>query len=54
MLPAAGSPALTGAVFAGDLTNSFFSSTTFRGAFGTTNWMAGWTSFNFPKGANGY
>jgi hypothetical protein len=54
MLPAAGSPALTGAAFAGDLTNAFFSSTTYRGAFGTTNWMAGWTSFNFPKGANGY
>ena len=54
LLPNAGSPALTGAAFAGDLTNAFFSSTTFRGAFGTSNWMAGWTSFNFPKGANGY
>jgi hypothetical protein len=54
MLPNAGSPALTGAAFAGDLTNAFFSSTTYRGAFGTSNWMAGWTSFNFPKGANGY
>ena len=54
MLPATGSPALTGAAFAGDLTNAFFSSTTYRGAFGTTNWMAGWTSFSFPKGANGY
>jgi hypothetical protein len=54
LLPASGSPALTGAAFAGDLTNSFFSSTTYRGAFGTTNWMAGWTSFNFTKGANGY
>jgi len=54
LLPASGSPALTGAAFAGDLTNSFFSSTTYRGAFGTTNWMAGWTNFNFTKGANGY
>lgn len=54
MLPATGSPALSGAAFAGDLTNSFFSATTFRGAFGTTNWMAGWTNFNFTKGANGY
>jgi hypothetical protein len=54
MLPNAGSPALTGAAFAGDLTNAFFSSTTYRGAFGTSNWMAGWTSFSFPKGANGY
>jgi hypothetical protein len=54
MLPATGSPALSGAAFAGDLTNSFFSATTFRGAFGTTNWMAGWTNFNFTKGASGY
>jgi hypothetical protein len=54
LLPAAGSPALTGAAFAGDLTNSHFTATTYRGAFGTTDWMAGWTSFNFTKGANGY
>lgn len=54
LLPASGSPALTGAAFAGDLTNSFFTSTTYRGAFSTTNWMAGWTNFNFTKGANGY
>jgi hypothetical protein len=54
MLPASGSPALTGAVFAGDLSNQFFTSTTYRGAFGTTNWMTGWTNFNFTKGANGY
>ncbi|MDP2414853.1 hypothetical protein [Daejeonella sp.] len=54
MLPASGSPALTGAAFAGDLTNTFFTSTTYRGAFSTTNWMAGWTSFNFTKGASGY
>ena len=54
LLPATGSPALTGAAFAGDLTNAFFTSTTYRGAFGTTNWMSGWTSFNFPRGANGY
>lgn len=54
LLPAAGSPALTGAAFAGDLTNAFFSATTHRGAFSTTNWMAGWTSFGFTRGANGY
>jgi hypothetical protein len=54
MLPASGSPALTGAAFAGDLTNTFFTSTTYRGAFSTTNWMAGWTNFNFTKGASGY
>jgi hypothetical protein len=41
-LPKAGSPALTGANFTG-LTG--FTSTTYIGAFGTTNWMTGWTSF---------
>jgi hypothetical protein len=54
LLPLSGSPALTGAAFAGDLTNTFFSVTTYRGAFGTTNWMAGWTNFSFTKGASGY
>jgi len=54
LLPISGSPALTGAAFAGDLTNAFFSVTTYRGAFGTTNWMAGWTNFSFTKGASGY
>lgn len=42
-LPLAGSPALTGADFAG--MNSFFTNTAYRGAFGTTNWMQGWASF---------
>lgn len=41
-LPKTGSPALTGASFFG-LTG--YTVTTYRGAFGTTNWMAGWTSF---------
>jgi hypothetical protein len=41
-LPKAGSPALAGASFAG-LTG--FTTTTYVGAFGTTNWMTGWTSF---------
>ena len=41
-LPKAGSPALTGASFFG---LSGFTTTTYIGAFGTTNWMAGWTSF---------
>ncbi|GAO45088.1 hypothetical protein [Flavihumibacter petaseus] len=45
-LPKAGSPALTGGNFTG--MDVFFTPTTFRGAFGTTNWMEGWTSFN-PK-----
>lgn len=43
-LPKAGSPALTGASFTG--MDSFFSTTTYVGAFGTTNWTQGWTSFN--------
>ena len=41
-LPKAGSPALAGASFYG-LTG--FTTTTYIGAFGTTNWMTGWTSF---------
>lgn len=45
-LPKAGSPALTGASFTG--MDSYFTATTFVGAFGTNNWMQGWTSFN-PK-----
>ncbi|HJS56066.1 MAG TPA: hypothetical protein VJ765_16055 [Chitinophagaceae bacterium] len=43
-LPAAGSPALSGASFAG--MNSFFTSTTYRGAFGTTDWTSGWTNWD--------
>lgn len=54
LLPQTDSPALSGAAFAGDLSNNFFTQTTYRGAFGTTNWMAGWTNFNFVKGVNGY
>jgi hypothetical protein len=42
-LPKAGSPALSGAVFTG--LGTFFTQTTFRGAFGTTNWLNGWSSF---------
>lgn len=41
-MPKAGSPALAGASFLG-LPN--FTTTTYVGAFGTTNWMTGWTSF---------
>ena len=43
-LPAAGSPALTGASFAG--MNAFFTTTTYRGAFGTTDWTAGWVNWD--------
>lgn len=48
-LPQAGSPALTGASFAG--MNSFFSTTTYRGAFGTTDWTTEWTNWD-PQNAN--
>jgi hypothetical protein len=43
-LPKTGSPALTGASFTG--MNAFFSSTAYRGAFGTTNWTANWTNWD--------
>lgn len=42
-LPKAGSPALAGANFTG---MTGFTSTTYRGAFGTTNWAAGWTNYD--------
>ncbi|MFN3665588.1 MAG: hypothetical protein ACK4S0_05485, partial [Sediminibacterium sp.] len=43
LLPATSSPALAGASFTG--LDAFFASTTYVGAFGTTNWMASWTRF---------
>jgi hypothetical protein len=43
-LPKAGSPALTGAKYDGDL-DAFFTSGAYRGAFGTTNWLANWSRF---------
>lgn len=48
-LPKTGSPALTGASFAG--MNSFFTSTQYRGAFGDKNWTEGWTNWD-PQNAN--
>ncbi|GAB3024044.1 IPT/TIG domain-containing protein [Spirosoma pulveris] len=45
-VPQTGSPLLTGAVTGAKLTNSFFTSVTYRGAFGTDNWLAGWTNTN--------
>lgn len=42
-LPKSGSPALSGASFTG--MDAFFSTVTYRGAFGSTNWLTGWTSF---------
>jgi hypothetical protein len=47
-LPATGSPALAGSSFTG--MNAFFTSTTYRGAFGTTNWTSGWTNWD-PQNA---
>lgn len=43
-LPAAGSPALSGASFTG--MNAFFTPVTYRGAFGATNWAASWTNWD--------
>jgi hypothetical protein len=42
-MPKAGSPALSGASFSG--MDVFFNTVTYRGAFGTTNWLTGWASF---------
>lgn len=47
LLPAAGSPLLSGASFTNTrLTDTFFSPTTYRGAFGTVNWTSGWCNWN--------
>lgn len=53
-LPAAGSIALNGAAFTGSISDSFFDRVSYKGAFGTTNWLAGWTDFNFVKTPTGY
>lgn len=48
VMPSAGSPVLSGASFAAaNLSNPFFDNTvTYRGAFGTTNWMTCWANFD--------
>jgi hypothetical protein len=43
-IPLVGSPALAGSSFAG--MNPFFISTTYRGAFGTTDWTANWCNWD--------
>ncbi len=48
-LPGVGSPAASGASFTG--MDGFFTSVTYRGAFGTTDWSSGWASFS-PKTNN--
>jgi hypothetical protein len=42
-MPKPASPALSGANFSG--MDVFFNTVTYRGAFGTTNWLTGWASF---------
>lgn len=42
----ANSPLLTGAVTGGRLANSFFTPVTYRGAFGSENWLTGWANFS--------
>ena len=41
--PGAGSPALTGAAAPA---GGFFEATDYRGAFGDTDWTAGWTNWD--------
>ena len=51
-LPLTGSPVLNRASFTNSrLTSSFFSPTTYIGAFGTSNWTAIWTNFD-PQNTN--
>lgn len=46
-LPATGSPLLSGASFSNSrLTDSFFTTVTYRGAFGTSDWTSGWCNFD--------
>ncbi|MDJ1472149.1 IPT/TIG domain-containing protein [Xanthocytophaga flava] len=45
-LPASSSPLLQNAVWTGKGDNAFFTKETFRGAFGTVDWTAGWTNFD--------
>ena len=45
--PVAGSVALTGAAFTdAKVSAAFFEKVAYKGAFGTTDWTAGWASFN--------
>jgi hypothetical protein len=47
LLPAPGSPLLSGASFTNTrLTDPFFSVTTYKGAFGTENWTSGWCNWD--------
>jgi len=46
LLPQAGSPLLMGAVWDDKTPATAFERVTYRGAFGTTNWTAGWANFD--------
>ena len=47
LLPPAGSPVLSGASFTNSrLTDTFFTPTTYRGAFGSQDWTSGWCNWN--------
>ncbi|MBC8110953.1 MAG: hypothetical protein H7Y04_07840 [Verrucomicrobia bacterium] len=46
LLPGTSSVALTGAVFTDKAADAYFQKVAFRGAFGTSNWAAGWTNFD--------
>ncbi len=50
--PAAGSPMLSGASFTDAFLASGFTTVSYRGAFGTTDWTAGWA--NFRPDTNAY
>ena len=46
LLPGAGSPLLTGAIWDGKGADAFFKKETFRGAFGPEDWTKGWANFD--------
>lgn len=48
-MPKSGSPALSGASFANSRLDTFFTQTTYRGAFGSTRWDLPWANYN-PQG----
>ncbi|MCK8491936.1 IPT/TIG domain-containing protein [Spirosoma sp. RP8] len=52
-VPGSGSPLLTSAnaITGGKLSDSFFVSAPYRGAFNTENWLTGWTNFD-PQNTN--
>ncbi|UHG90351.1 IPT/TIG domain-containing protein [Spirosoma oryzicola] len=45
-VPQTGSPLLSGAATGGKVGNTFFTPVNYRGAFGTDNWLTGWTNFS--------